>query len=287
MGISRSSLPSPSLNRSHGPGPSPGLSIGPGSYSSLQDRMEIDRMEKEKRERELAELRDRENRMRDEMFRRGAMRIPGLPPHDPYLEASRRHAAAMGQQSPYGPVGADRMAAERMAVERMALSSLATDPLIRLQMAGINPEVSAHTHTHLHMHPDAAALMGIPGFPGMRSPYPPGAPRHPLDLGQPGIRPPPDYLSNLMRQQAGGLPGAAAAAQQLAGHDALQRQLMFERERGLLGAAQQAAAAAAGSGLAASQHLQQLQMEEYHRAARDREIKVRTLEEAARQAGQR
>ena len=36
------------------------------------------------------------------MFRRGAMRIPGLPPHDPYLEASRRHAAAMGQQSPYG-----------------------------------------------------------------------------------------------------------------------------------------------------------------------------------------
>ena len=33
------------------------------------------------------------------------------------------------------------MAAERMAVERMALSSLATDPLIRLQMAGINPEV--------------------------------------------------------------------------------------------------------------------------------------------------
>lgn len=109
-------------------------------------------------------------------------------------------------------------------------------------------------------------------MPGIRSPYPPGAPRHPLDLGQPGIRPPPDYLSNLMRQQAaGGLPGAAAAAQQLAGHDALQRQLMFERERGLLGAAQQAqqaqqaAAAAAGSGLAASQHLQQLQMEEYHR----------------------
>ena len=35
-------------------------------------------------------------------------------------------------------VGADRMAAERMAVERMAL---ATDPLVRLQMAGINPEV--------------------------------------------------------------------------------------------------------------------------------------------------
>ena len=35
----------------------------------------------------------------------------------------------------------DRMAAERMAAERMALGSLATDPLVRLQMAGINPEV--------------------------------------------------------------------------------------------------------------------------------------------------
>ena len=32
----------------------------------------------------------------------------------------------------------DRMNAERMAAERLAL---ATDPLVRLQMAGINPEV--------------------------------------------------------------------------------------------------------------------------------------------------
>lgn len=86
---------------------------------------------------------------------------------------------------------------------------------------------------------------------------------------QGGIRGPPpgaDYLSRLMQQQAAGMPGAAAAAQQLAGHDALQRQLMYERERGLQAQQQQMAAAAAGqSGLAASQHLQQLQMEEYHR----------------------
>ena len=116
-GGSRSSLPSPSLRVAHRPGPSPGLASHPGGgYSSLHDRMEMDRMEKEKRERELAELRDRENRcssrsscstsavfrMRDEMFRRGAMRLPGLPPHDPYLEASRRHAAALGQSNPYG-----------------------------------------------------------------------------------------------------------------------------------------------------------------------------------------
>merc|ERR1719430_104484 len=114
--------------------------------------------------------------MRDEMFRRGAMRLPGLPPHDPYLEASRRHAAAMGQGSPYGQMG-DRMMAERAAVERMALGSLATDPLVRLQMAGISPEVSAHTHTHLHMHPDAAMMLGqppaIPGYPGLRAGVPP------------------------------------------------------------------------------------------------------------------
>merc|ERR1719411_1540979 len=89
-----------------------------------------------------------------------------------------------------------------MAVERMALSSLATDPLIRLQMAGINPEVrnqvSAHTHTHLHMHPDAAAaamlLAQPPGFPGLPGYRPPG----PFDLGG-GIRPPPgaDLLASL------------------------------------------------------------------------------------------
>ena len=45
--------------------------------------------------------------MRDELFRRGAMRgLPGLPPHDPYLEATRRYAqaasAAAGLPNPYG-----------------------------------------------------------------------------------------------------------------------------------------------------------------------------------------
>jgi len=282
-GSHQSAVLSPSLSRR--PGPSPGLNLsGHGasssSYSSLHDRMEIDRMEKEKRERELAEHRDRENRMRDELFRRGAMRgLPGLPPHDPYLEATRRYAqaasaAAGGIPNPYG-MAQDRMAAERMAAERMAMGSLATDPLVRLQMAGINPEVSAHTHTHLHMHPDAAALMlgQPPGFPGaagaLRAGMPPyRPPSHPFDLAA-GLRPPPDYLSRLM--QPPGLPTAQ------------QRQLMYERERGLLSGL----GAGGAAGLAASQHLQQLQQEEYFRQARDREMKVRTLEEAARQAGQR
>lgn len=270
---------SPSLVRRHGTSPGLNLSGGtPTSFGSLHDRIEIDRMEKEKRERELAEHRDRENRMRDELFRRGAMRLPGLAPHDHYLEASRRYAAsaAAGLSNPYG-MAQDRIAAERLAAERMALGSLATDPLVRLQMAGINPEVSAHTHTHLHMHPDAAALMlgQPPGFPPGASaalraagmpPYRP--PSHPFDLAG-GMRPPPDYLTRLM--QPPGLPTAQ------------QRQLMYERERGLLSSL----GAGGAAGLAASQHLQQLQQEEYFRQARDRELKVRTLEEAARQAGQR
>merc|ERR1719410_1904947 len=111
---------------------------------------------------------------------------PGLPglPHDPYLEASRRYAQAAqaaGAALP-SPYARDRMAADRMAAERLALGSLATDPLVRLQMAGINPEVSAHTHTPLHMHPDAAAaamlLAQPPGFPGLPGYRPPG----PFDL---------------------------------------------------------------------------------------------------------
>merc|ERR1719481_2437049 len=91
--------PTPVLQRAEGVGLGTGISPGglrisqsltPNSFSSLQDRMEVDRHEKEKRDRELAELRDRENRMRDEMFRRGGLRLPGLPPTDPYMEASRR-----------------------------------------------------------------------------------------------------------------------------------------------------------------------------------------------------
>ena len=39
-------------------------------------------------------------------------------------------------------VAQDRIAAERIAADRMAMGSLGTDPLVRLQMAGINPEVT-------------------------------------------------------------------------------------------------------------------------------------------------
>ena len=138
-------------------------------------------------------------------------------------------------------------------------------------------QVSAHTHTHLHMHPDAAAaaalMMQHPGFPGrgdsrhslhsrkylmyfnIPAPALPGyrPPPGPFDLA-PGFRPPAtppgvgaDYLQRLMSPHPG-----------LPGPDALQRQLLYERERGLLGGL-------GAASLAASQQLQHLQQEEYLR----------------------
>ena len=79
-------------------------------------------------------------------------------------------------------------------------------------------------------------------MPGYRPP--------PFDLAA-GLRPPPapgaDYLQRLMTPH--GLPGP----------DALQRQLLYERERGLLGGL-------GAASLAASQQLQHLQQEEFLRS---------------------
>nr|CAD7396541.1 unnamed protein product [Timema cristinae] len=78
-------------------------------------------------------------------------------------------------------------AAQLEAAERLAL---ATDPMVRLQMAGISPEYHAHTHahthahshTHLHLHPSQQAqaqqeaAAGFP-LPGGYWPPPGGVPR--------------------------------------------------------------------------------------------------------------
>lgn len=93
----------------------------------------------------------------------------GIPPNVPVSEATM-----------------DRINAERAHSERLMLG---TDPLLRLQMAGLAPELHthahthAHAHTHLHLHPHdavsaaaaAAAAMGHPGMEGH-----PNAGSHPL-----------------------------------------------------------------------------------------------------------
>ena len=87
----------------------------------------------------------------------------------------------VGPPGPHGhPHPGSVAAAQLEAAERLALS---TDPMVRLQMAGISPEYHAHTHahthahshTHLHLHPsqqaqqaqaqEAAAAAGTAGFP--------------------------------------------------------------------------------------------------------------------------
>ena len=94
-----------------------------------------------------------------------------------------------------------------------------------------------------------------------------------------GLRAPPgvgaDYFARLMTPPGlpGGPPGVSSAGPRSAslalpmqlppaGHEALQRQLLYERERGLLSGL---GGAAGGPGLAASQQLQQLQEQEYLR----------------------
>lgn len=118
---------------------------------------------------------------------------------------------------------AARVSAERQYAERMSV--LATDPLVRLQMAGVNPEIPGH--------------FGAPGALGLRGPSmrphgpPPGLdPRFRSDLF---LRP--GYFSNFSSPEF------------------LQRQFMMEREQATLLAAQSAAA----------QHTLLAQQEEFFR----------------------
>lgn len=119
----------------------------------------------------------------------------GIPPNVPVSEAA----------------AIDRMNAERAHSERLMLG---TDPLLRLQMAGLTPELHthahthAHAHTHLHLHPHdavsaaaaAAAAMGVP--PGMEPGVHPSSGSHPLlpptgyasGAPRPGIVPRPELL---------------------------------------------------------------------------------------------
>ncbi|XP_045772587.1 arginine-glutamic acid dipeptide repeats protein [Maniola jurtina] len=267
--------------------------------AGARERLELEHLEREKRDREIRELRERElnDRLKEELLKNN-VGPRALDPH--WLEMHRRYGmpppppqgaipVQFGLYPPgHGPAALSQLERERLerlgippagaggppvsvpvsgapphhphhphpgvaaaqleAAERLAL---AADPMVRLQMAGINPEYHAHTHahthahshTHLHLHPGQQAAaqaqqdalsLGL----GANSPY------RPL--------PHPDLLSR---------PYAEQLAQQAAAHEQLQRQLLLERERGFLHPAHH---------------------EEFMRQQRERELKVRALEEAAR-----
>lgn len=182
-------------------------------------------MEREKRERDL----------HDKLKAEYEMKARGIPAaYDPHwLEIQRRYPGLQGGPAVglahvglnHGPLGLytpsererlgippnvpvseaaviDRMNAERAHSERLMLGA---DPLLRLQMAGLTPELHthahthAHAHTHLHLHPHdavaaaaaAAAAMGVP--PGMEPGVHPSSGSHPL-------LPPTGYASGAPRQ---------------------------------------------------------------------------------------
>ncbi|XP_038220737.1 arginine-glutamic acid dipeptide repeats protein [Zerene cesonia] len=267
--------------------------------AGARERLELEHLEREKRDREIRELRERElnDRLKEELLKNN-VGPRALDPH--WLEMHRRYGmpppppqgaipVQFGLYPPgHGPGALSQLERERLerlgippagaggppqsvpvtgapphhphhphpgvaaaqleAAERLAL---AADPMVRLQMAGINPEYHAHTHahthahshTHLHLHPgqQAAAQAQQDALSlGLGA----GAPYRPL--------PHPDLL---------GRPYAEQLAQQAAAHEQLQRQLLLERERGFLHPAHH---------------------EDFLRQQRERELKVRALEEAAR-----
>lgn len=266
--------------------------------AGARERMELEHLEREKRDREIRELRERElnDRLKEELLKNNVgpraldphwlemHRRYGMPPppqgavvpmqfglyppgHGPaalsQLERERLErlgipqaaqpgappsvpVSAAGPHHPHHPHPHPGVAAAQLeAAERLAL---AADPMVRLQMAGINPEYHAHTHAHTHAHSHTHLHL----HPGQQAAAQAQAQQEALGLGPFRPLPHPDLL---------GRPYAEQLAQQAAAHEQLQRQLLLERERGFLHPAHH---------------------EDFMRQQRERELKVRVLEEAAR-----
>ncbi|KAL1139834.1 hypothetical protein AAG570_006811 [Ranatra chinensis] len=167
---------------------------------------------------------------------------PGAPAHPPPLSQLDRDrlerlaggSGVSGANSGVGGAsGGGGVSAE--AAERLAL---ATDPIVRLQMAGISPEYHAHTHahthahshTHLHLHP-GQQTPGQPPAPPAQSPADPSPFTIPGASGsypRPSLLPPRDAA--LLHPPSDIL---ARPYDQLAhqAHEHLQRQMLMERER--------------------------------------------------------
>uniref|UniRef100_T1JDF5 Arginine-glutamic acid dipeptide repeats protein n=1 Tax=Strigamia maritima TaxID=126957 RepID=T1JDF5_STRMM len=257
----------------HGLDPMLQYQLTSGLYN--RERLEME-LEREKREQEMRERELRERALHDklkemEMKGRGLeaagwLDLPrryGLGPAGPglpflyagpagggLLERERLGLAPHAADSPYSS-SVERLSAERLHAERMAL---ATDPMLRLQMAGITPEL--HTHTHAHTHAHAHTHLHL--HPGGHE-YAPGLAPHPAHLASgdashpsaahqaaaaaaaagshllpPGAFPRPGMLprdAGLIHPALLGRPYDEPLAHQLAAHEQLQRHLLMERER--------------------------------------------------------
>ncbi|XP_044741300.1 arginine-glutamic acid dipeptide repeats protein isoform X4 [Chrysoperla carnea] len=175
--------------------------------------------------------------------------IPPPPQGPPHGVPPGSLAPPVSQAGGSGGPSQAALEAERLA--------LATDPMVRLQMAGISPEYHAHTHahshTHLHLHNQSGSGSGggPPGSgPGGSQGGPPGGPGQPPDgssgssggasgfplppsgapYPRPSLIPGRDALA-LHHQDLLSRPYADQLAHQAAAHEQLQRQMLMERDR--------------------------------------------------------
>ncbi|XP_013145192.1 PREDICTED: arginine-glutamic acid dipeptide repeats protein isoform X2 [Papilio polytes] len=232
--------------------------------AGARERLELEHLEREKRDREIRELRERElnDRLKEELLKNN-VGPRGLDPH--WLEMHRRYGmpppppqgaipVQFGLYPPgHGPASLSHLERERL--ERLGIPpGGAGGPPPSVPVSGAPPH-----HPH-HPHPgvaaaqlEAAERLALAADPmaaaqaqqdALSLGLGAGAPYRPL--------PHPDLL---------GRPYAEQLAQQAAAHEQLQRQLLLERERGFLHPAHH---------------------EDFLRQQRERELKVRALEEAAR-----
>ncbi|KAG8191260.1 hypothetical protein JTE90_003272 [Oedothorax gibbosus] len=275
-------------------------------------RIEME-MEREKRERDLHDKLKAEYEMKTrmpagtydphwiELQRRYAMQggaAVGLAPGHPGMNhfalysPAERERMGIPPNVPVSEATMDRINAERAHSERLMLG---TDPLLRLQMAGLAPELHthahthAHAHTHLHLHPHdavsaAAAAAAAMGHPGMEQGVHPSQGSHPLlpPTGYAAGGPRPGLVprgAEMLHPGSGMMRPpydeqfAHQISAQIAQHEHLQRQILMERER----YAHMGGPMPHPSPML-SQHEEFLRQQQQ----REREIKLRTLEEAAR-----